>query len=154
MDNEFAEQITAAMELVIQKMGFLDRSCVPTYLHPLRVGLRGSYDPKVMIVGFLHDIIEDTDVSENDLYYIGFDKDIVEAVIAMTHPKHEPYVDYAKRVAANAIARQVKVHDVMDNRWRLEADSNLIDDENSERMLSKWQKIMDIIEEMEDASIR
>jgi len=70
---------------------------------------------KKAIVAWLHDILEDTDVTVNDLRELGFTEDIIEAVVAMTHVKGERYTDYIIRVGDNEIARDVKKADLTHN---------------------------------------
>lgn len=66
------------------------------------------------VVGYLHDILEDTDVTEEELLSL-FPLEIVEAVSVMTHRKGESYDDYIARVKKNPIAREVKMADLMNN---------------------------------------
>lgn len=67
------------------------------------------------IVAALHDVIEDTDLTLDDLRYEGFGDEVIEAVEVLTHPKGEPYMDYIKRVGQNPIARKVKIADIQNN---------------------------------------
>ena len=74
------------------------------------------YYDKAIAVAFLHDIIEDTDCTEEILYEKGFDKEIVTAVIAITRRKDEQYYfDFIDRANKNDIARLVKIYDLEDN---------------------------------------
>jgi len=67
------------------------------------------------IVGWLHDVVEDTKVTLGDLLDEGFSYDIIKAVDAITHRSDEDYVDYIKRVRENFTARQVKICDIEHN---------------------------------------
>ena len=66
-------------------------------------------------VGFLHDIIEDTELTAKDLKRMGFTDEIVDAVVAMTKRRGESYEDYLHRVKKNRIARVVKLADLKHN---------------------------------------
>ena len=66
-------------------------------------------------VAWLHDIVEDTPVTLDDLRREGFPEHIVVAVDAHTHRAGEDYLDYVRRAAANPLARQVKIQDVLHN---------------------------------------
>ena len=66
-------------------------------------------------VAWLHDIVEDTEVTLDDLRREGFPEHIVAAVDAHTHRAGEAYLDYVRRAAANPLARQVKTQDVLPN---------------------------------------
>ena len=65
---------------------------------------------KASIVGLLHDILEDTDCTEDVLREHALDDDIVEAVVTMT-----TYFDYLYRVEQNPITRIVKIADLEHN---------------------------------------
>jgi len=66
------------------------------------------------IVGLLHDIVEDTEVSMDDIHK-RFENRIAEAVEAITHKPNEPYAQYMKRVEHNRLATIVKMADLLDN---------------------------------------
>lgn len=67
-------------------------------------------------VAWLHDVVEDTDCTLNDLRNLQFDRYVVEAVAAITQFQGESLDDYWARVKANPIARAVKVKgDIPDN---------------------------------------
>lgn len=67
-----------------------------------------------LCVAYLHDIIEDTDYTVEELASV-FDKSIVDAVIAITKVKGEDYLDYLCRVADNKLAWDVKIADTLCN---------------------------------------
>jgi (p)ppGpp synthase/HD superfamily hydrolase len=81
--------------------------------HPLIVMLHcQSY--KAKIVAVLHDILEDTIVTESDLRK-QFDKDVVDAVVLLTKKPKEVYMDYIKNIATNKLAVEVKMADMQHN---------------------------------------
>ena len=63
----------------------------------------------------LHDTVEDTSVTFEDLADAGFSSDIITAVQALTKTEGESRLEAAQRAARNAVARQVKLADVADN---------------------------------------
>ena len=67
------------------------------------------------IVTVLHDVIEDTSVTVDDLRAAGFNENILAAVLLVTHRKVEPYAEYVVRCRANEVARRVKLADLGDN---------------------------------------
>jgi (p)ppGpp synthase/HD superfamily hydrolase len=97
--------------------GVTDKSGKQPYLtHPLRVMLSlQSAGEVAQIVGILHDVVEDTDVSLDDLRREGFPDDVLSALALVTHAKSEPYEDYVVRLKSNAIAKAVKLADLQDN---------------------------------------
>jgi len=66
-------------------------------------------------IGWLHDSIEDTRVSEDDLRKLGFSESVISAVIAMTRLETETYNDYIERLLSNALAVKVKRADSLFN---------------------------------------
>ena len=67
----------------------------PVILHPLTVGLAGK-NREEMIAGFLHDVVEDTDITFGNLLEQGVDKDIVDVLRLLSHNKETDYYDYLK----------------------------------------------------------
>lgn len=99
--------------------GQVDKAGQPYILHPLRVMLKlSSTDER--IVGVLHDVVEDGDVSFEDLAESGFSPAVIEALRAVTKRAEEKgsnkgYQAFVERAAANPIARNVKKADLLDN---------------------------------------
>lgn len=104
-----------ALALAVEQFrGIPDKAGQPYILHLLRVMLRQS-DPLACQVGVLHDLIEDTEVSLDDLRRRGFAPEVVDAVDALTHREHEEYYEYVLRLAECPLARPVKLADLEDN---------------------------------------
>jgi (p)ppGpp synthase/HD superfamily hydrolase len=94
--------------------GQKDRYGVPYILHPLRV--MGRLDTAAeKIVGILHDVVEDTDWTFEDLSGEGFPEILLDALRCVTKREGEPYEDFVKRSAGNPLARRVKLADLDDN---------------------------------------
>ena len=72
-------------------------------------------DERARIVAILHDVVEDTPITYDDLAQAGFDADIIAAVEALTKRPGEKRMDAAVRAKANPLALQVKLADVADN---------------------------------------
>lgn len=109
----------ATLEVALQiaaraHVGQTDRGGHPYILHPLNVLYRVS-DPDARIVAVLHDVVEDTSVTLDDLREAGFAPAILEAVRLVTHLKHEPYADYVVRCKGNPLAAAVKRADLEEN---------------------------------------
>lgn len=86
----------------------------PFILHPLRVML-GVSTASARVVALLHDVVEDTSLTLEDLVQRGFERSVVDAVDCLSHRTDELYVDYIRRVEPNPIAREVKLADLRDN---------------------------------------
>ncbi len=84
-------------------------------LHPLRMMMRlRTDDEELMCIAILHDVIEDTDVTFEDLYFY-FNDRIIDGVKALTRLDEESYDDFIKRCALNPDAKLVKREDLRDN---------------------------------------
>jgi len=72
-------------------------------------------DEELMAIAVLHDLIEDTDWTFNNLLAEGFSERVALALDCLTHKDDEPYDDYIKRVATNPDAKAVKREDLRHN---------------------------------------
>src|SRR3990172_2948198 len=67
------------------------------------------------LVGLLHDVVEDSATTLDDLRKAGFPEDILAAVDCLTKREGEDYSYYLKRIKGNTLGRTVKLYDVADN---------------------------------------
>lgn len=86
----------------------------PYYHHASRVADNFGQN-NYGIAAYLHDVVEDTEWTLDQLREVGFSPEIVEAVDALTRRKGEGYMDYIGRCAGNKIAIHVKIADLADN---------------------------------------
>jgi (p)ppGpp synthase/HD superfamily hydrolase len=91
----------------------------PVILHPMTVGLAGRNREEI-IAGLLHDVVEDTNYTFDDLLRKGVDEKIVDALRLLTHTDDLSYGEYVKRIAesGNSIAIHVKYNDLCHNLQR------------------------------------
>lgn len=94
--------------------GQVDKSGRPYILHPLRMMLRQLGD-EAMMAAVLHDVVEDTPWTFEDLRREGFSETVLVALACLTKREGEAYEDFIERAAANPIARTVKLADLEDN---------------------------------------
>jgi (p)ppGpp synthase/HD superfamily hydrolase len=94
--------------------GQTDKAGQPYVLHPLRV-MDSVTSLQEKMAAILHDVVEDTPITFEDLAEEGFHKDVIDAIRALTKFDCESRIDAAHRAAQNPIARQVKLADVADN---------------------------------------
>lgn len=112
-----ANIIDLALSIATQAhSGQLDRDGVPVILHPLTVGLMGHTDEE-KVVGFLHDVIEDTDFTAEWLLEAGIPQGIVSTLLLLTHDRNVAYDDYVQAIidSGNPLALQVKYNDLTHN---------------------------------------
>jgi (p)ppGpp synthase/HD superfamily hydrolase len=99
---------------VAAHQGQVDRAGEPYILHPLRVMARcRTRDEKT--VAILHDVVEDTKWTFDDLRKEGFSESIIVALDCVTKREGEAYEDFIRRNAGNRLASRVKLADLEDN---------------------------------------
>lgn len=107
--------IEKAVEIAAREhAGDIDKAGSPYIFHPLRL-MFAVQTPFEKMAAVLHDVVEDTPVSLEDLGKEGFHPEVIAAVDALTKRSGESRLDAASRAAANPIARVVKLADVTDN---------------------------------------
>ena len=108
----YNEQFQIALELAVEKhKNQTDKAGNPYILHPLHV-MENVNSKEGKIVAILHDIIEDTDITEDYLLKIGLSKRIVDAVVALTRSEDIDYQEYIKNLSSNPLAKEVKLADL------------------------------------------
>jgi (p)ppGpp synthase/HD superfamily hydrolase len=94
--------------------GQRDKQGAPYILHPLRV-MMSVQGEEAQMVAVLHDVIEDTSVTEHDLRREGFGENVIAGVLGVTRKAGESYTDFVLRGARHPLAKQVKLADLADN---------------------------------------
>ena len=84
------------------------------YIEHLRYVAERLTDEDCKLVGWLHDIVEDTDIDIN-LLRATFPQKVIDGILAMTHKPDEEYFDYIGRISKSSIASQVKIQDLKCN---------------------------------------
>ena len=111
--------------MVMAHEGQYDKGGDHYFLHPFRVSRETrkhfnwrhpEFDKFIAeCVALLHDVIEDSDITADDLVHEGFENAIVSRVVRMTRNEGESYMDYIKRIGEDNICRIVKMCDLKDN---------------------------------------
>ena len=94
--------------------GQQDKAGAPYILHPLRVMLAQKENAQ-RIAAVLHDVVEDTPWTLEQLRAEGFSDDVLRAVDALTKREGEDYSDFVERAGRDPVARPVKIADIRDN---------------------------------------
>ena len=94
--------------------GDVDKAGRPYIEHPERVAARLT-DPDAVVVALLHDVLEDTELTADDLRAAGATDLQVQALEALTHAKDVPNEDYWRALRLVPLAWLVKVADLADN---------------------------------------
>ena len=82
--------------------------------HPLRVMAKMKTDLE-MSVALLHDVIEDSDITAEQLLAEGIPAEVVEAVLCLSKNENEDYQDFVGRAKKNELAAKIKIADIEDN---------------------------------------
>ena len=115
--KENLSQIEIALEIARRAhKGQRDLDGKPVILHPLTVAMKGNNEDEI-VSGLLHDVVEDTGYSFDDLLNAGISVKVVDALRLLTHEKGTDYMDYVRRIADshNPIAINVKCNDLEHN---------------------------------------
>ena len=131
----------------------VDKGGLPYFNHLFKVyGGVSSYDEK--IVALLHDIVEDTNITFDDLEKFGYDNNIIDALKVLTKNKVEYYPDYIDRIinSNNKIAVSVKLSDLKHNMDITRIKNPTVNDYEriSKRYEPAYIKIKNKLDELEE----
>lgn len=120
----------------------VDKSGLPYVFHPFHLAEQMK-DELSTVAALLHDVVEDTSYTLEDLRKMGFPEAVLDALVLLTHEDNIPYLDYVARLKSNPIARAVKLADLRHNSdlTRL----NHVDDRAMKRV-EKYQKAIALLE--------
>jgi (p)ppGpp synthase/HD superfamily hydrolase len=125
--------------------GQMDRAGLPYILHPIHVAEQMK-DEDTCVVALLHDVIEDTDITLEDLRAYGFTEAQIEGVRIMTHEEGVEYFDYIRTVKTNPLALAVKLEDLKHN----SDETRIIDMTDKDiKRLEKYKKALKILTDQE-----
>src|SRR6476659_4093596 len=110
-----SELLEKAISIAVEAhRGQKDKNGKPYILHPISV--MGKVDTETeKIVAVLHDVVEDTDWTFDQLKKEGFPQEIIEALDGVTKREGESYEDFVNRSARNPSSRRIKLADIEDN---------------------------------------
>ena len=91
-----------------------DKSGMPYVFHPFHLAEQMT-DELTTVAALLHDVVEDTDYTFEDLRDMGYPEKVLEALMLLTHDDATPYLAYVERLKENPIARAVKLADLRHN---------------------------------------
>ena len=131
-----------AIEIAINAhKGQIDKAGQPYILHPLRMMFNVErHDEK--IVAMLHDVVEDSDWTIDQLKVEGFSENILEAVYRLTRKDKDSYEQFINIAGGHPISRKVKIADLIDN-----MDLNRISNptEKDFARIEKYKKAMTVL---------
>ena len=138
----------AALKLCYEAhKGQVDKAGVPYVFHPVHVAEQiDPNDPhaeELICIALLHDVVEDSCYTFDDLEKMGFAGSVVEALRLMTHDPKISYMDYVKNLSSNPLARKVKMEDLKHNMDRTRIRTVT---EPDEQRIKKYQEAYSYLE--------
>lgn len=123
--------------------GELDKCGAPYIFHPAHVAEQMD-DEVSACVALLHDVVEDSDVTLNDLAR-EFPPEVVEGVRLMTHDPAVDYLDYVRAIKGNPVAVKVKLADLAHNSDQTRFAGHPVAPEELERRRRKYDAAREIL---------
>ena len=120
-----------------------DKTGLPYIFHPFHLAEQMT-DENSICVALLHDVVEDTDITFEDLQKEGFTEEIIGLLKLLTHNSDVPYMEYVKLIKTNPTARLVKLADLKHN-----SDLTRLN-EISEEDIKRYNKYQEAIKLLED----
>ncbi len=136
--------------------GQVDKAGAPYILHPLRVMMTQENEIE-RICAVLHDVVEDSDITLDDIREEGFSEEVVEVLDCLTKRAGESYNNFIGRILGNETACRVKLADLCDNMdiTRIKNPTDM-DTERIEKYQEAADRILDalpIAENIENARV-
>lgn len=111
----YSELTRTAMRIACAAhQGQEDKGGFPYIHHPLHLAEQMT-DELTCAAALLHDVVEDTDWTLEQLAQQGIPAPVLEALALLTHAPDTPYLDYVRDLSGNPIARAVKLADLRHN---------------------------------------
>ena len=130
----YTEKTKKALKLCFQAhKEQTDKSGMPYVFHPFHLAEQMTTEATV-VTALLHDVVEDTDYTLEDLAELGFGDEVIAALKLLTHTDGVDYMDYVRAIKTNPIAKAVKLADLRHN-----SDPTRVDTPD-EKMLARWEK--------------
>ena len=120
-----------------------DKNGIPYIYHPIHLAEQMD-DENTICVALLHDVVEDTDITLEELKSEGFHDEVIAALKLLTHDDKVPYMEYVRAVKENPIATKVKLADLRHNSDLTRLD---IVDEKAVKRAEKYKEAINILEE-------
>lgn len=126
--------------------GQVDKTGLPYIYHPIHLA-ESMTDENSVITALLHDVIEDTNLTIDELAREGFHEDVLTALTLLTHNPAEEYMDYISRISTCPLARKIKLADLRHNSDPTRLDSV---DEKTARRFEKYSRAIRLLEAVEN----
>jgi hypothetical protein len=143
MEPEEANLLQRAIEIAVAAhRDQREEAGAPYLLHPLRMLVK-LRRPEEMMAAILHDVVEDSEWTLDQLRAEGFPEKVIQAVDSLTRRSDETYGQFIERILKDPLASRVKLQDLEDNLnllRRQNVDGQTV--EKLQRYLSAWREII------------
>ena len=119
----------------------VDKNGIPYIYHPIHLAEQMT-DESMVCVALLHDVVEDSDITFEELERAGFGGEIIGALKLLTHDEAVPYMEYVKKIKTNPIAAAVKLADLRHNSDLTRLD---IVDEWAQKRAEKYKRAIELL---------
>lgn len=121
----------------------VDKSGMPYVFHPFHLAEQMT-DELTTVTALLHDVVEDTPYTLENLREMQFPEEVLGALTLLTHDDETSYLEYVSRLKSNPIARAVKLADLRHN-----SDLTRLDqvNEKAQKRVEKYKKAIALLEE-------
>lgn len=92
----------------------VDKTGLPYVFHPFHLAEQMD-DELSTVCALLHDVVEDSDVTFDELSEMGFPSEVIDVLRLLTHEDGVPYMDYVREIKKNPVATKVKIADLKHN---------------------------------------
>jgi (p)ppGpp synthase/HD superfamily hydrolase len=133
-----------ALKFAMEKHeGQFDKAGEKYILHPLHVALQ-MHTEEEKIIALLHDVLEDTDATEEDLRDLGLSEETIGHIKVLTRAEDMTYNDYIENISKDKVAKKIKLKDLEHNMdtSRLKGDK-----EKTERLMKRYESAYKYLKE-------
>ena len=119
----------------------VDKTGLPYVFHPFHLAEQMD-DELSTVCALLHDVVEDTDTTFDDLLDMGFPQEVVDVLKLLTHEDNVAYMDYVRQISTNPTATKVKIADLKHNS---DCTRLSVVDEYAQRRNEKYRQALEIL---------
>ena len=113
--------------------GQTDYNGIPYIYHPIHLAEQME-DEVSCCAALLHDVVEDTNVTMEDLEQ-EFPEEVIAVLRLLTHEKDVPYFDYVRNIKSNPVAVKIKLADIAHN----SDQTRCVGSDLTEKKLAYWR---------------
>ena len=140
----YTEETKKALKLAFKAhKDQLDKGGLPYIYHPLHLAEQMK-DEDTTVTALLHDIVEDTNYTMEDLRQMGFRESVCRALELLTHDESVPYMEYISKIKENPVAKAVKLADLQHNSDLSRLESTSLN-ESTYKRLEKYKEAIALL---------